>query len=90
MLSPSKRKEGVTYAALVPNMKGLERALEADVDEVSIFMSASETHNKKNINKSIEETYPVLQEVVTVAKEARKNSQRHYVSTVFVALMKVQ
>ncbi len=76
------RKEGVTYAALVPNMKGLERALEADVDEVSIFMSASETHNQKNINKSIKETYPVLEEVVRGAKEAGK-SVRGYVSTVF-------
>lgn len=76
------RKEGVTYAALVPNMKGLERAIEAYVDEVSIFMSASETHNKKNINKSIEETYPILEEVVTEAKKAGK-SVRGYVSTVF-------
>lgn len=84
-----KRKEGVTYAALVPNMKGLERALEADVDEVSIFMSASETHNKKNINKSIEETYPVLQEVVTGAKEAGKQSEAMY-QLFLVALMKVQ
>ncbi|TFB13075.1 hydroxymethylglutaryl-CoA lyase [Filobacillus milosensis] len=76
------RKEGITYAALCPNMKGLERALEADVDEVSIFMSASESHNKKNINKSIDETYPVLKEVVDGAKQAGK-SVRGYVSTVF-------
>ncbi|GEL76269.1 hydroxymethylglutaryl-CoA lyase [Tenuibacillus multivorans] len=77
-----ERKDGITYAALVPNMKGLERALEADVDEVSIFMSASESHNKKNINKSINETYPILKKVVEEAKEAGK-SVRGYVSTVF-------
>ncbi|GAA0462211.1 hydroxymethylglutaryl-CoA lyase [Alkalibacillus silvisoli] len=77
-----KRKEGVTYGALVPNMKGLERALEADVDEVSIFMSASESHNQNNINKSISDTYPVLREVVDEAKQAGK-SVRGYVSTVF-------
>ncbi|MDV2580722.1 hydroxymethylglutaryl-CoA lyase [Alkalibacillus haloalkaliphilus] len=77
-----ERKDGVTYAALVPNMKGLERAIEADVDEVSIFMSASESHNKNNINKSISETYPVLKEVVDEAKKAGK-SVRGYVSTVF-------
>lgn len=77
-----KRKDGITYAALVPNMKGLERALEANVDEVSIFMSASESHNKKNINKTIAETYPVLKEVVEDAKEAGK-SVRGYISTVF-------
>ncbi|NIK10984.1 hydroxymethylglutaryl-CoA lyase [Alkalibacillus almallahensis] len=76
------RKDDVTYAALVPNLKGLERAIDADVDEVSIFMSASETHNQKNINKSIDETYPVLQEVVNGAKQEGK-SVRGYISTVF-------
>ncbi|WP_305038430.1 hydroxymethylglutaryl-CoA lyase [Halobacillus sp. Nhm2S1] len=76
------RKEGITYAALVPNRKGLEAAIDTDVDEVSVFMSASDTHNKKNINKSIEETYPVLKEVVQEAKLEGK-SVRGYVSTVF-------
>ncbi len=75
------RKNGVTYAALVPNLKGLDRALEANVDEVSVFMSASEGHNMANINKTISETYLVLQEVVQEAKMAGK-SVRGYVSTV--------
>ena len=75
------REQGVTYAALVPNIRGLERALEANVDEVSVFMSASEAHNKNNINKSIEETYPILSEVVKEAKAAGK-TVRGYVSTV--------
>jgi hydroxymethylglutaryl-CoA lyase len=77
-----ERIEGVTYAALVPNAKGLERALQADVDEISIFMSASDTHNRKNINKSIDETFPILQEVVNEAKKENK-STRGYISTVF-------
>ncbi|GEN54024.1 hydroxymethylglutaryl-CoA lyase [Halobacillus faecis] len=76
------RKKGITYAALVPNRRGLESAIDTDVDEVSVFMSASDTHNKKNINKSIEETYPVLKEVVQEAKLEGK-SVRGYVSTVF-------
>ncbi|MDQ1005311.1 hydroxymethylglutaryl-CoA lyase [Neobacillus niacini] len=76
-----KRHKGVTYAALVPNIKGLDRALEADVDEVSVFMSASEGHNMSNINKSITDTYPVLEEVVKEAKLAGK-TVRGYVSTV--------
>ncbi|WP_078429032.1 hydroxymethylglutaryl-CoA lyase [Alkalihalobacterium alkalinitrilicum] len=76
------RKQGVTYAALVPNEKGLQRALEANIDEVSIFMSASETHNQKNINKSIEDTFKVLKPVVQEAKENGKTT-RGYVSTVF-------
>lgn len=77
-----KRKEGVTYAALVPNAKGLERALKADVNEVSVFMSATETHNQKNINKSIEETFPVLAEVIEGAAQIKVKT-RGYISTVF-------
>src|SRR5690625_5520449 len=63
-------------------MKGLELALEAGIDGASVFMSASETHNKKNINKSIAETYPVLGEVIKEAKQAGKHVTG-YVSTVF-------
>lgn len=81
VLGKIKREQGVTYAALVPNLRGLERALEANVDEVSIFMSASEAHNQNNINKSIEETYPILSEVVKEAKAAGK-TVRGYLSTV--------
>lgn len=77
-----KRNKNITYAALVPNMKGLESALEANVDEVSVFMSASESHNKKNINKTINETFPVLKEVIDEAKRANK-TVRGYLSTVF-------
>ncbi|MBB6282415.1 hydroxymethylglutaryl-CoA lyase [Geobacillus subterraneus] len=77
-----RRKGGVTYAALVPNEKGLERALSAGVDEVGVFMSASETHNQKNINKTIAATFPVLEGVVKAAKQEGK-TVRGYVSTVF-------
>lgn len=76
------RVPGITYTALVPNRQGLERALEVNVDEVAVFMSSSETHNRKNINKSIEDTFPVLKEVVKEARSAGK-SVRGYVSTVF-------
>ncbi|SES42173.1 hydroxymethylglutaryl-CoA lyase [Psychrobacillus sp. OK032] len=81
VLRKVQREQGVIYAALVPNLRGLERALEANVDEVSIFMSASEAHNQNNINKSIEETYPILSEVVKEAKAAGK-TVRGYLSTV--------
>ncbi|HZG79266.1 MAG TPA: hydroxymethylglutaryl-CoA lyase [Brevibacillus sp.] len=77
-----ERVPGVTYAALVPNVRGLERALEADVDEVSLFMSASETHNQRNINKSIADTFPILEETARAALAAGK-TVRGYVSTVF-------
>ncbi|MBM7600885.1 hydroxymethylglutaryl-CoA lyase [Virgibacillus halotolerans] len=77
-----KRNPNVRYSALVPNMKGLELALEAGIDGASVFMSASETHNKKNINKTIAETYPILKEVIEEAKQSGKHVTG-YVSTVF-------
>lgn len=77
-----ERKPGITYSALVPNRQGLERALEADIDEAAVFMSASETHNQRNINKSISVTFPILREVVQAALSAEK-PVRGYVSTVF-------
>ncbi|WP_042148594.1 hydroxymethylglutaryl-CoA lyase [Paucisalibacillus sp. EB02] len=77
-----KRNPNVLYSALVPNMRGLENALEAGIDGASVFMSASETHNQNNINKSIVETYPVLKQVITEAKKEGKKVTG-YVSTVF-------
>lgn len=76
------RHAGVTYSALVPNEKGLEHALEAGIDMASVFMSASETHNRNNINKSIAATYPVIGNVIETAK-AEKKRVTGYVSTVF-------
>lgn len=76
------RAEGVTYSALVPNLRGLDRAKEAGVSEIAVFMSASETHNRKNINKSIEETFPVLEETVSAALSLGMKV-RGYISTVF-------
>ncbi|MDT8862049.1 hydroxymethylglutaryl-CoA lyase [Alkalihalobacillus sp. MEB130] len=77
-----KRRDNVTFGALVPNEHGLERALEAGIDEVAVFLSASETHNKKNVNKSIDETIVILKNVIKEAKKAGK-SVRGYVSTAF-------
>lgn len=77
-----KRNPNIRYSALVPNMIGLENALEAGIDGASVFMSATETHNRKNINKSIDETFPVLEEVIVEAKKAGKHVTG-YLSTVF-------
>lgn len=70
VLAGLRRKPGVTYAALVPNLKGLERALAAKVDEVVIFLSASESHNRKNINQSIAQALETYREVAARAKQA--------------------
>jgi hydroxymethylglutaryl-CoA lyase len=77
-----KRKKHVIFGALVPNERGLELALEAGIDEVAVFLSASETHNRKNINKSINETFPMLKQVIQGARHSKK-TVRGYVSTVF-------
>jgi hydroxymethylglutaryl-CoA lyase len=74
--------EDAVYRALVPNRRGLDRALRTPIHEYAVFMSASETHNRKNINKSIDETFPVLAEVVEEAM-AHGKRVRGYVSTVF-------
>jgi hydroxymethylglutaryl-CoA lyase len=76
------RPAGVDLTCLVPNKKGLDSALAAGMREIAVFMSASETHNKKNINKSIAETYKAFEETVPPALAAGVRV-RAYVSTVF-------
>lgn len=78
-LSPLK---GVTTRALVPNSVGLQRALKTAVDEIAVFVSASETHNRKNVNKTIADTLAVLREVAEGARASGKRV-RGYISTVF-------
>ncbi len=76
------RADSINYTALIPNIKGLERAKSVDLDEVSIIVSASESHSKKNLNRSIDETIEVVKETIRMAKE--KNIKvRAYLSTVF-------
>lgn len=74
--------EGVVLSALCPNTKGLERAVEVGLHEVAVFLSASETHNIKNTNKSIERSLDVFDDLVPHALEA-KMRVRGYVSTVW-------
>lgn len=74
--------EGVTFGALCPNAKGLERALAAGLTEIAVFLSASETHNKMNVNKSIDDTLAVFREIVPPARE-KGLAVRAYVSTVW-------
>lgn len=76
-----ERKPGVSYAALVPNLKGFERAREAGADEIAIFASASEGFSLKNINCSIAES---LERFAAIADAARADNipVRGYVSCV--------
>jgi hydroxymethylglutaryl-CoA lyase len=77
-----KAPPGVVFSALCPNTKGLERAVEVGLSEVAVFLSASETHNLKNTNKSIARSLDVFDELVPHALEA-KMRVRGYVSTVW-------
>jgi hydroxymethylglutaryl-CoA lyase len=64
--------DGVSLSVLIPNERGLERALERRdrFHEVNVFLSASETHNRKNVNRSIEESLTGLERVLGRAREA--------------------
>lgn len=70
------------YWALVPNLKGLQRAIDAGVKHVAVFMSSSETHNQRNVNRSIAESLDGLREVIGAATSAGLQV-RAYISTVF-------
>ncbi|MDF3936730.1 hydroxymethylglutaryl-CoA lyase [Pseudomonas citronellolis] len=76
-----RQKPGVTYAALAPNLKGFEAALEAGVKEVAVFAAASEAFSQKNINCSIKDS---LERFVPVMDAAREHGirVRGYVSCV--------
>ena len=76
-----RRKPGVRYSVLTPNLKGFEAALAAGVDEVAVFGAASESFSQKNINCSIAESLARFQPVMDAAKQHRI-PVRGYVSTV--------
>lgn len=75
------RKNGVTYAALTPNMRGFEGAMAVSADEVAIFGAASESFSQKNINCSIEESLDRFAPIMDAAKNANIKV-RGYVSCV--------
>src|SRR3569833_2401103 len=64
-----RRKPGVVYSVLTPNMKGFEAALAAQADEVVIFGAASEAFSQKNINCSIAESIERFRDVAQAAKQ---------------------
>jgi len=73
---------GVHYSALVPNMKGLDRALESGIREIAVFTAASDTFNQRNINMTVDESF---ENFTPVVKKAQKEGLwvRGYVSTAF-------
>src|SRR5438045_9131040 len=81
LMSAIRRRPGVRYPVLTPNMKGFEAALAAGGDEVAVFVAASETFSRKNINCSIAESLERAQPVVAAAG-AHSVRVRGYISCV--------
>ncbi len=77
-----ERRAGVTYVGLVPNEVGARNAIEADVDEIAVVVSASESHNKANVNRTIAESMQAIAGVAALAAAAGK-PWSGYVSTAF-------
>jgi hydroxymethylglutaryl-CoA lyase len=76
------RRPGTRYTALVPNLAGLERALQAGVSEIAVFAASSETFSKKNINQTIDESLTTYAQVAARAL-ASGLRVRGYLSTAF-------
>jgi hydroxymethylglutaryl-CoA lyase len=70
VLAAVERREGVSFSVLIPNERGLERALPLRdrFDEVSVFLSASETHNRRNVNRSIDDSLQGLERTLAAAR----------------------
>jgi hydroxymethylglutaryl-CoA lyase len=74
--------EGVRFWALVPNKVGLERAMDAGIQNFATFLSASETHNKKNLNRTMRESLAGAQQLIEIGM-SHGMTVRSYISTVF-------
>ena len=66
-----ERNPDVVYTVLVPNVRGAQRALECNVDEVNLVMSVSETHNRANLRMTREQSFEQLSDVVSVVRGSR-------------------
>jgi len=77
-----KPREGVVYSALVPNERGMERALLCGVRKIAVFTAATESFNRKNVNASIAESLERFRPVIDTARKSGV-AVRGYVSTAF-------
>ena len=75
VLAHIKRVAGVNYSVLVPNVKGMERAIathqgDGKINEINVVLSASETHNRANVNRTCEESFADFAVMINMAKDA--------------------
>jgi hydroxymethylglutaryl-CoA lyase len=82
VLQGIEKRPGVVYSAPVPNLKGCQRAVQTAVDDIALFVSASETHNRKNVGMSVAESLKGFDAVAKTALQAGK-TLRGYVVTAF-------
>ena len=82
LLAGLDRRDGVRYPVLVPNERGLDRALEAGVSHIAIFASATETFARKNLNSGLDEQFAMFEPVVSRAR-AEGLDVRGYLSMCF-------
>jgi hydroxymethylglutaryl-CoA lyase len=82
VLAGITRRAGTRYTALVPNLAGLERAMEAGVTEIAIFAASTETFSRKNINQGVDESLAGYKQVCDRARAAGMRV-RGYLSTAF-------
>jgi hydroxymethylglutaryl-CoA lyase len=70
VLERVQRRDDVAFSVLIPNERGLERALEHRdrFDEVNLFLSATETHNRRNLNSSVEDSLAGLERTIAAAR----------------------
>ena len=69
------RNDDVRYSALVPNLKGAQRALDAGFTEIEVVVSASDTHNRRNVNRSTDESLDDIAALIQLAHDAGRTVQ---------------
>lgn len=70
MFQGIKRHADVIYVALIPNLKGAQRAIQANADELNLVLSASQSHNQANMRMTREQSLAAFDEVVSLARDS--------------------
>jgi hydroxymethylglutaryl-CoA lyase len=82
VMAAIERTPGITYVGLVPNERGAENAISARVDEIAVVVSASESHNLANVNRSVADSLTAIRNVGAIAT-AEGIPWSGYISTAF-------
>ncbi len=83
VFSRIRRAPGVIYVALIPNLKGAQRALAAGADELNLVLSASQAHNRANMGMAVEDSLAAFADIVALAAQHPKVTLNGTVATAF-------